>query len=291
MNALRFLKKCLFDQRAAINSAKLVLRGIYGERYWKKHPGKPLIWKLAGGGRLALHEKHAFTQALWPAIENYEPEVRDFVLGHVKPGMTFVDCGSNIGYFSAMVCGLLKGDGQLLAIEANPETFQLVTENLKLNGFGKVIHCAATRCSGEVELFAPTAGDVYSSLKSGGLVTGEGIRSWKVPGRSLDDIVAAEGLKRLDVLKIDIEGAELDALRGAERIMTTLRPWITLEYSAVTWKGFGSTLDQLLALVSDRNYRMSVLETGNNSRELKTSDVNEQYINLLLTPSQSLSAS
>jgi FkbM family methyltransferase len=286
MNPLRFLGKCLTNPPAAWASAKLVARSVYSQVYWKMHPGAPLRCRLAGGGVLLLEPGHSFTQGFWPAVDNYEPDVREALRHFLKPGATFVDCGSNIGYFSVLAGHRVGPDGRVIAIEANPVTHRLMEQNLKINGFGIAVHCALTAKPGEVELFVPRQlGDAYSSLRQGGLVQGQDIDVIKVPGRTLDEVVSSLGLDRIDLLKIDIEGAELDVLRSARRVLRELRPVVICEYGMNTWPVFGATAESLLALLQECHYSVGIFDAKKGIVQPVNEEVwKSDYANLILQP-------
>jgi Met-10+ like-protein len=165
MNLFRFIRKCLTDPPAAASSAKLVGRGLYGCFWWTLYPITPLAHHLPTGGVLLLEPNHCFTGCFWPDVDHYEPDVCAFLRDFVKPGFTFIDCGANVGHFSIMAAGLVGGSGVIVAIEANPHTYQLLARNLNKNNVGTSIHCASQRKTGEVELFMPPEGDVYCSLR------------------------------------------------------------------------------------------------------------------------------
>jgi FkbM family methyltransferase len=254
-------------------------------------PTAPLVHRLPTGGRLELHPGHSFTHCFWPGVDQYEPDVRAALLHLLKPGDTFVDCGANIGYFSVLATGLVGPHGRVVAIEANPQTFELLKRNLALNGCGTPVHCAVTTNAGEVDIFVSDMGDVYSSLRTGGLVTGDSVRSYKVPGRPLDEVVEDLGLDRVHVVKVDIEGGELDVLRSARRTMTQLRPVWIVEYGTNTWPAFGATAEQLLALVKDRGYEIRQFDLS--ARRLVAPLPNvwqSPYTNIMLLPNEKIGA-
>jgi FkbM family methyltransferase len=260
MNVIRFLKKCLTDRPAAWRSMRLVMRSVYGQIHWALRPDVPICYRIPSGGLLLLERDHSFTQAFWPGVDQYEPDVRAALLHFLKPGDVFVDCGANIGYFSVLAGHLVSPMGKVIAIEANPLTQPLLDRNLRLNGFGKIVRCALASSAGDLELFMPRAGDAYSSMRTGGLVTGTDIKRFPVPGRTLDEVVSSLSLQRLDLIKIDIEGAELDVLRSAKRVMRELRPMIICEYGANTWPAFGARKEDLLLLLKQWNYRVGIFD-------------------------------
>ena len=286
MDPLRFLRKCLTNPPAAWQSAKLVGRSFYGRAHWALRPQAPLRYRLASGGELLLEPGHSFTHCFWPGVDNYEPDVHSALLHFLKPGDTFVDCGSNIGYFSVLAGSVVGSDGCVIAVEANPVTHRLLERNLKLNRLGLAVHCALMAEPGEVELFVPQdGGDVYSSVHKGGLVRGENVETIKVNGRTLDEMVASLGLDRVDVIKLDIEGAELSVLSSAKMVMRELRPVIICEYGTNTWPAFGATAEDLLKLLDECAYEVGVFEPVPSRVRLATMrDWEAPYINLVLRP-------
>lgn len=286
MNILRFVRKCVTDQVAARHSAKLVLRSLYGQAYWALRPTAPLRYRIASGGVLLLEAGHSFTHCFWPGVDLYEPDVCAALLHFLKPGGTFIDCGANIGYFSVLSGGLVGPQGCVVSVEANPLTYRLLQRNLALNGFGTAVHCALTNQPGEVELYVPReGGDVFSSIKKGGLVHGDDIESFRVPGRTLDEVVASQGIERIDVVKIDVEGAELDVLRSARRVLSEFRPVILCEYGTNTWPAFNVCSDDLLTLLAEHNYQAGIFAPAEKQVRAVDSRVwDSPYANLVLQP-------
>ncbi len=286
MNPIRFLSKCLTDPPAAWRSAKLVSRSIYGRVFWTLRSQAPLRYRLAGGGLLILEANHSFTNCFWPAVDDYEPDVRAALRHFLEPGATFVDCGANIGYFSVLAGHLVGPSGRVVAIEANPATRRLLETNLKANGLGVPVACALVAETGEVTLFVPReGGDVYSCLRTGGLVQGTEVEAIRVPGRTLDDVVSSMELDRLDLLKIDIEGGELDVLQSARHVLRYLRPVVVCEYGANTWPAFNATATQLLELLAQVDYSVGVFDVeGKRVLPVEDSVWDSPYANLILQP-------
>jgi FkbM family methyltransferase len=285
MNIVRFIKKCVRDRPAAWRSARLVARSIYGRLHWTMRPNVPIRYRIPSGGVLLLDREHSFTQCFWPGVDQYEPDVRAALLHFLKSGDVFLDCGANVGYFSVLAGPLVGRKGRIVAVEANPLTYSLLDRNLRLNGFGQSLCCALASSSGQLDLFVPRAGDVYSSIRIGGLVTGTDVEHFIVPGRTLDEIVSSLRLQRLDLIKIDIEGAELDALRSAQRAMCELRPVIICEYGTNTWPAFGASKGDLLLLLKERNYGAGVFDPTTNLVNPVNDRVWESmYANLVLFP-------
>jgi FkbM family methyltransferase len=234
---------------------------------------------------LLLERGHSFTHSFWPAVDQYEPEVGAALQHFLKPGDVFLDCGANIGYFSVMAGHLVGSSGRVISIEANPKTQRLLERNLRLNGFGQMVCCALTDIAGELDFFMPKTGDVYSSLKTGGLVSDDNVERFRVPGRTIDEIVSSLGLHSVRLIKMDLEGAEIQALRSAERVMCELRPTIICEYGTNTWPTFGACKDDLMDLLDARHYRVNVFDLVTNQlRAVDDHMWNSAYVNLMLIP-------
>lgn len=285
MNLWRFLKKCATDQPAALRSAKIVARLYYGRWYWRLRAQSPLAYRLPTGGVLLLEPNHSFTDCFWPDVDHYEPDVRAILAHLLKPGDTFIDCGANVGYFSVQAGALVGASGTVVSIEANPETFKLLKRNLEANRIGVPLHCALTSEGGEVELFMPNDWDVYSSLRRGGLVQGDQVRSFKVRGRGLDEVVQELGLKNVKLVKIDVEGGELDVLSSATDLLGNLRPYFIVEYGMNTWPSFGVTADDLKNLAARYRYGLRLFDPVSKRLAAVGDEIWQSgYVNIVLVP-------
>lgn len=133
----------------------------------------------------------------------------------VKEGETCLDVGANIGCVSLSWARSNKS-GMIVAVEPHPATFARLVKNLELNRATnvKLVHAAASRQSGTVALevdddssMAHTVGSDMPSLKQ--------FRIVEVPAYALDDLVREYQLTAVHLLKIDVEGYEMECLNGA----------------------------------------------------------------------------
>jgi FkbM family methyltransferase len=152
---------------------------------------------------------------------HFEARELEFVLQVLQPGMTFVDVGANVGLYSVPASKKVQG-GKVFAFEPTPWTYQVLLENIRLNNLKNV--CAERFAVGDAE------GEAVLKLNVAGK---EGLNtigrpahefsdiqgSERVPITRLDDFVDRYSIQRVDVLKIDVEGAELLVLRGAQRLL------------------------------------------------------------------------
>lgn len=289
MNIIRFLKKCFTNPPDAIKSAKLVLRSYYGYFYWNTFPDKPMKYHLPTGGVLLLEPNHAFTKGFWPSCEPYDQDKHVFAMlkSILKSGDVFIDCGANVGYFSVLAADLVGNTGKVVAIEANPETYKLLRRNLEANNINSCFNYALTSQNGEIDLFVPNKGDIFSSLRQNEYIQGDLMYSCKVMGKTLGDIINELELSKISLIKIDIEGAEMDVIRSAVNIISKFRPPIIVEYGVNTWSIFGSTIQDLFEIIKSHDYLVYRFDLNDSFTKLSDSSlVTSTYANLLLAPKE-----
>lgn len=183
------------------------------------HPGR-----LRRDGRSTAVEAYTAIGALWlhgddqlmtPVIREHgvwEPELENLLRRQLRPGMSFVDIGANIGYFSVMAAGLVGPSGGVVSVEPEAGNLALLTANLWRNGHrnAQIAPVAVYSHTGELTFAVP---DIS---RAAGHVVGEGEEGVTIPCISLDDLL---GDRRMDMLKIDAEGADLQVLRGGRRVL------------------------------------------------------------------------
>ncbi len=150
----------------------------------------------------------------------FDPQELAYLGQRITADFVFVDVGANVGGYSLFVAARAGAAARILAIEPQPEVHERLVYNVRQNDFAtvKTLECAAADCDGEVTMFLDSRNRGDSSIRivpnhDGGRLT--------VRARRLADILAGEGLDRIDAMKLDCEGAEdliLEPfLRGAPR--------------------------------------------------------------------------
>ncbi len=125
----------------------------------------------------------------------------------IREGFVFIDVGANIGAYALVVASRAGPSARILAVEPQPEIFERLIFNIRLNGIPtvKAIDCAVAEKAGEVTLFLDPHNSGGSSLK---VVSSSGARPIRVPARTLLDLIEAEAYPHVDAIKLDVEGAE-----------------------------------------------------------------------------------
>lgn len=167
-----------------------------------------------------------------------EGDVHDAILGALRPGDVFVDVGANIGYYTVLAARRVQPAGSVVAIEAVPESARQLERNLRANGIEgvRLVQAVASARSGQVtELRIPRGRFGLASTRRAS--SGQGSLRVSAPTVALDDI--CRDLSVIRVMKVDVEGAELDVLRGAEETLRrTERVVIECDFDALAIKEF-----------------------------------------------------
>jgi FkbM family methyltransferase len=161
-----------------------------------------------------------------------EIAVQQALVEHLRPGMVFYDIGANIGFFSLLAARLVGPSGRVFAFEPEPALLPRLWENIGRNGFDHitVVGKAVAATSGEI-FFQPV--DLHRSPDFGlGQIRQEATHTTiKVAGVALDDFVLQHPWP--DVVKCDAEGAEVEILRGATRLLGAGKTIFVIEFHSV----------------------------------------------------------
>ena len=189
-------------------------------------------------------------------------EAKDFgmLLALVPRGGTFVDVGANIGWYSVHVAVADK-TSRAIAVEPIPSSFRWLSAALTANSLANVtaVNAAVGEERGELTLFVDaTISGAASAAPSTGTA---GLERITCPVMTVDDLVQDHG-GRADVLKLDIEGGELFALRGSRRVLSTQRPIVFCEMLRKLARPFGYHPNDIIALMQGHGYECFRAEDG-----------------------------
>jgi FkbM family methyltransferase len=155
---------------------------------------------------------------------HYEPQETALVTAILQPGHVFVDVGANWGYFTLLGAQCVGPEGRVVGLEPDPRLFPELRDNVARNGLAQVtaLRTAAARTAGTMSMagFDEQGGNFGLSRLSDGITEG---RTFDVSTKPLDDVLDDLGVRHVDLLKMDIEGAEGMALDGLARSLATHR--------------------------------------------------------------------
>jgi FkbM family methyltransferase len=200
-------------------------------------------------------------QGLW------EPEITDWFQTHVQPGQVVVDVGANVGYYSLLAANLVGPAGRVFAIEAHPRMAELLIRNAIINGRHNIsAHNKAAWYRSEQLTFHMrrhfAANSSAGSMEGSNLAELDDVEDIvEVEAVRLDDLLA--NVKRVDLVKIDVEGAELQVFNGLGATMSS-NPDIKVlfEWSPGQQNMLGTDPRAILHLLRDQGFKFSHIEEG-----------------------------
>jgi FkbM family methyltransferase len=173
---------------------------------------------------------------------NHESDLGPVIRGLFPVGGVFLDIGAHVGHWAVR---LADQASRVVAVEVDPATAERLRENIALNAFGdrvEVLQLAAWDSHRDLIMFSPNGYEHDGSNQVRAEGTGQTVR-----GVPLDSVEALKDLDRLDLVKIDVEGADLHVLRGMRDILTTFRPVLFVEDHSVYGMYERADLDDLLS--------------------------------------------
>lgn len=167
----------------------------------------------------------------------YEPPVQAAVAARLAPGDLMLDVGANVGFLAILAARLVGPGGRVVAFEPVPGNASLVRRNAGLNGLGnlEVIESAVgDRCGSATLVLARHCG---GAALSGTQRPPDACGEIEVRLTTLDAWWAGAGRPRPSFVKVDVEGGELDVLRGARQMLSSVRPCLLVEVDDATPAG------------------------------------------------------
>jgi FkbM family methyltransferase len=244
---------------------------IGSEALWK-HFVEPRLWwrtyefttrtnfgaKIVGSTN-ELIQKYILFFGVW------EPDLTSFVRGRLRPGDTFVDVGAYFGYYSLLASKLVGKSGRVVAIEASPQNFTLLRQNLECNGVQNVraLNAAASDHEESIQLYS----DMHRYT---GCTTT--MKEWadryklrpvcKVHALPLSVLLKPDEIQAARLIKIDVEGGEWQVVSGMAEILPACRHdiEITVEVTPLCLDAHGRTFDDLLSIFTSQGFHPYRLE-------------------------------
>jgi FkbM family methyltransferase len=169
----------------------------------------------------------------------------DFMSMWLKPkkGEVLLDIGAHIGKYALGMARIVGENGIVLAIEPNPANYQALRKNIQLNNLKNVIalNLAAWDTDCTLELFTGHLAGHHSTKINWKLGANE------VKARAMDNVLNENEVKKMDWIKIDVEGAEWEVLRGLRETIDEKRPRIVAEVSY-------ENIDRIKEFMEERGY-------------------------------------
>lgn len=220
--------------------------------------------------------------------ENFEQEERAFVLQFFKPGMVVLDVGAHHGLYTLLASRKVGTGGQVIAFEPSPRELRRLRWNLVLNRCRNV-HLeplAVSRTEGIAELHVCLGQETgCNSLRPPAV--SEPVRKVRVTTTTLDSYLRKNGITKVDFMKLDVEGAELEVLQGAIELLTALKPVILCELADLRTEPWGYRSVEIYDFLEARGYQWFSGMTGGKLQSC--SKKTHYHENLIAIPKEKLS--
>jgi len=179
------------------------------------------------------------------ALGTYEQHIAVVLQTRLRKGAVFFDIGANVGYYTLFASTCVGDSGKVVAFEPEPGNMQMLTEHIEINRCTNVIPVqkALSNTSGVARFNGAAQYNSWCKLSDDGNI--------EVKCITLDTFIRESGILP-NVLKMDIEGAEVQALRGADACLTEVRPEIILSIH-------DGLLDECQGILSEYDYSIEQL--------------------------------
>ncbi len=218
----------------------------------------------------------------------FEPEVVRYLVRVLRPGMTCIDIGANVGYVTLLMAAQVGMRGRVVAFEPTSHIKRILEANVALNGYKQVVIEQAAVCDhdGDMSFHEGPAGfEVYNSA---GIITHPSavlvpFLTNRVPCLTLDSYVSKFHLPKIDLIKIDVEGGELFVLKGMQQVLES-NPGIKLiiEFDDRTTRGFGYSAYDIENWLLERGWCLSLIGAGGRLAEVTA---NQKWIGQMVVAS------
>jgi FkbM family methyltransferase len=256
---------------------------VYG--WWSKHGVKRGAGLVYGGNKLFSIVRLFYK--LFPRRDNFAEipawdgrltmivDLLDFEVAHhtlplaigisdetrllqllLPPGGTFFDVGANYGFYALMASHIGGPESTVCAFEPQPRLAEALRISKQANQFSqlRLFEMALGDQDGAADFFIPDTGSGVGSVFREHASQTRPVKQTTVKIATLDSVFRNESLERLDVIKIDVEGAELEVLRGARETLGLLHPFVWFEMNPVAQRRAGHDQEDVYSLLEQLGY-------------------------------------
>ena len=224
-------------------SVRQPLKKMYLRALTLQTRGRGLPALLPGGESVRVLPEYRFL--------SWNPDEYRAFRAAVRPGMTALDIGANVGAYSLLIGQWVGSSGAVFAFEPSPDAHDGLQRHIHLNALDAIVtpvRAAAGAASSTSRFVVGTTAGESRLATTATLATDDEATTVDVPVTTIDDFCAREHLTP-DFIKIDVEGAELDVLRGARETIRRTRGRLSLfvEIHPSIWRTSGVTLGDVRA--------------------------------------------
>jgi len=260
---------------------------LYRKTFKRSRIAHSTIYKIMQNAFVPLIEKSMsfYTlpdDPLWLRMDlltgSYEKETVKLVNQLVKPGMTVLDIGAHVGYYTRLFAKLIGSTGQLIGFEPHPKHFSMLCNNVQSLKNVHLVQMAISNQEGTATLhdFSPESGGAslnYNEQKRDWykkhhftkeiyprILKGLPVQSYTVKTTTVDSYLAGMGINKVDFIKMDIEGAEMTAIQGmVKTIRSSPRLTLVCEYCPQAMRPFGVHPERMLEKLKSLEFLIYII--------------------------------
>lgn len=232
-------------------------------------------------------EKFTWEWKLEMLFQKYEEETVDFFKKNILPGMSIIDIGAHVGYYTALFAKLVGPTGTVYAFEPDKDNFGLLEKNV---GNRKNVHLfneAISDKDGFIDFYKIKGSTGCHSLIA---PQNDEVKKINIPTATIDSFIKKHHLNKVDFIKIDIEGGEYLALAGMQKLFNSSRDLsIIMEFRPEAISSTKINPQEFLKIIRGFGFEIfEILSKGNIRLITKTGDIEKfnyyrtGFINLLL---------
>ena len=202
------------------------------------------------------------------------------VKNEIRPGDVVIDVGANIGYYTLIFAKLVGNMGKVIAFEPEPKNFEILKKNISINKLTNVIleQKIVSNTNKKTKLFLANSGIVGHHTNP----TKNSTNFIEVDSITLDDYLVKNNMsKKINFLKIDVEGAEIKVLEGAKTILRNDKIKIFTEFNRLAIEKLGMKPKTFLSLLTENNFKFFL-------PNYKINNISETNVNELLTSNETI---
>jgi len=216
---------------------------------------EPQLCELPGGSRLRADLGEHVQRWIYFFGVYEEATVRWF-RSFLRPGMVVLDVGAHVGQYSLLSASCVGPTGRVHSFEPNPVTYRLLSDNLALNDFKNVTahQLAVSDATGDAKLYLPGHDNLGEASLQESIA---GMNATMIKCVTIDDWASSADLgnpKRIDLIKIDVQGLEGKVIRGAMGVVARFRPTIVCEFEERFLRSMGTSSVELKRNFMDLGY-------------------------------------
>lgn len=219
-----------------------------------------IVVDLPTGGQMLINPADYVSYYIY-MLGLFEGEILRACLSHLNDGDTFFDIGGHFGQYTIAAGRKVGPSGSVHVFEPGAIQDRYLRKNIELNNLENVTvaNIALSDQPGELALFTPSFADIGKSQ----LTDPSESDAVRVPVNTLDAYCEERAIRRIDVMKVDVEGAEFGVFKGAARVIREFPPK-AIFYESVDslCESFGHTPEEMHSYLEAAGYRIHAVEDG-----------------------------